>query len=167
MSNCLSFIDRSPWSWGVGAVGGSWSDHSSSRVDRRYVNALSISGYYMYKARITPRKELCVHVRSNWVPEEYPSTIRRLYEWTPDECIPEFFSDPEIFDSIHKDMPDLQLPTWCPTGEEFVVWHKKMLECEWVSQRIHHWIDLVFGYKVGIRYRNCLVESVMAISHWC
>lgn len=84
------------------------------------------------------------------MPEEYPSTISRLYQWTPDECIPEFYEDTNIFISQHFDMPDLGLVEWAALPEEFIQWHRQMLESDAVSEKLHKWIDLVFGYLVCI-----------------
>ncbi|KAH8057805.1 hypothetical protein JL722_6344 [Aureococcus anophagefferens] len=48
----------------------------------------------IYLARITPISVLRRVVRANFVAEHYPATVERLYAWTPDEAIPEFFCDP-------------------------------------------------------------------------
>ncbi|XP_017480170.1 PREDICTED: neurobeachin-like protein 2 [Rhagoletis zephyria] len=74
------------------------------------------------------------------------------------ELIPEFFYFPEFLKNMNKfDLGHLQitkekvddviLPPWATTPEEFIAIHRRALESEYVSQNLHHWIDLIFGYK--------------------
>ena len=74
------------------------------------------------------------------------------------ELIPELFTCPELLrnganlplGSRQDGTPvdDVTLPPWAHgSPERFVRLHRAALESEYVSQRLHHWIDLIFGYK--------------------
>ncbi|XP_049397674.1 protein GFS12 isoform X2 [Solanum stenotomum] len=116
-----------------------------------------------YKARRLPLTVLRMAVRSVYEPNEYPSTMQRLYQWTPDECIPEFYCDTQIFYSIHSGMSDLAVPSWAGTPEEFIKLHRDALESDRVSHQLHHWIDITFGYKLcgdaAVAAKNVMLPS--------
>ncbi|XP_022999796.1 protein GFS12 isoform X1 [Cucurbita maxima] len=102
-----------------------------------------------YKARRLPLSILRMAVRSVYEPNEYPSNMQRLYQWTPDECIPEFYCDSQIFYSMHDGMADLAVPPWAGSPEEFIKLHRVSLESDRVSEKLHEWIDVTFGYKMS------------------
>eukprot|EP01035_Chromulina_nebulosa_P016922 gene16922-22413_t len=42
---------------------------------------------------------------------------------------------------------DVELPPWAKSTKDFIKKCNKALECDYVSNHIHQWIDLIFGYK--------------------
>lgn len=75
-------------------------------------------------------------------------------ELTPEwYYLPEFLKNSNNFDfgttqASHHRIGDVLLPPWaCGDPEIFIRKHREALESEYVSQRLHQWIDLVFGYK--------------------
>ncbi|KAL8142570.1 hypothetical protein V2J09_015602 [Rumex salicifolius] len=74
------------------------------------------------------------------------------------ELIPEFFYMPEFLENrFDLDLGEKQsgekvgavmLPPWAKGSvREFIRKHREALECDYVSENLHHWIDLIFGYK--------------------
>ncbi|OQR92841.1 hypothetical protein ACHHYP_03160 [Achlya hypogyna] len=101
----------------------------------------------IYLARRLPLPLLRSIVRSSFESKEYPTTIARLYEWSPEECIPEFFLDASIFTSVHDEMPSLDLGPQSP--EAFIRHHRAALESDDASRHLHAWIDLNFGVALA------------------
>ncbi|XP_057461484.1 protein SPIRRIG-like isoform X2 [Actinidia eriantha] len=74
------------------------------------------------------------------------------------ELIPEFFYMPEFLENQFnldlgekqsgEKVGDVVLPPWAKgSAREFIRWHREALESNYVSENLHHWIDLIFGYK--------------------
>jgi hypothetical protein len=73
------------------------------------------------------------------------------------ELTPEWFTQPNMFRNKNaydlgttqdgKTIDEVELPPWAATPEEFVKIMSIAMESEYVSQHLHEWIDLIFGYK--------------------
>ncbi|KAI8380254.1 hypothetical protein BD560DRAFT_323822 [Blakeslea trispora] len=75
------------------------------------------------------------------------------------ELIPEFFYLPEFLTNVNKfnfgvkqgtgeAIDSVVLPPWAHGDPKlFIQRHREALESDFVSANLHHWIDLVFGYK--------------------
>jgi len=74
------------------------------------------------------------------------------------ELIPEFYESDGTFllNANHLKLGtrqdgsrvnDVQLPPWAKSSQDFISLCRQALECDYVSQQIHEWIDLIFGYK--------------------
>ena len=88
------------------------------------------------------------------------------------QLIPEFFYFPEFLVNINRynfgvrqdetRVDDVVLPPWAGNdARRFIQRHRQALECAYVSENLHHWIDLVFGYKqarIVRRSFSCGVE---------
>jgi len=74
------------------------------------------------------------------------------------ELIPEFFYMPEFLSNSSRlnlgktqkgdVVGDVSLPLWAKGDpKEFIRIHREALESRYVSENLHEWIDLIFGYK--------------------
>lgn len=75
------------------------------------------------------------------------------------ELTPEFFYLPDFLLNINhynfgtrdgsgEEVNDVKLPPWAKGDPQiFVAKHREALESSYVSQNLHSWIDLVFGFK--------------------
>ncbi|XP_044260057.1 WD repeat and FYVE domain-containing protein 3 isoform X2 [Tribolium madens] len=89
------------------------------------------------------------------------------------ELIPEFFYLPEFLENLNQfdlgakqsgvALGDVVLPPWAKQDpREFIRVHRMALECDYVSQNLHHWIDLIFGYK---QQGQPAIDSVNVFHH--
>lgn len=70
-------------------------------------------------------------------------------------CCPAFLANTENLDlgvrtadaATRTPIADVVLPPWAPSPRDFVAQMRAALESDHVSAHLHHWIDLIFGYK--------------------
>lgn len=77
---------------------------------------------------------------------------------TVKELIPEFYQNDDSFLvnylgldlGVRQDknrVDHVLLPPWAKNARDFLKKQQKALESDYVSKNLHHWIDLIFGYK--------------------
>ncbi|KAK3083537.1 hypothetical protein FSP39_025014, partial [Pinctada imbricata] len=124
------------------------------------------AGVMHYMLRMEPFTSLHIQLQSGRFDvadrqfHSIPATWQSLMENPNDvkELIPEFFYLPEFLVNMNNfDLGKLQftgerinhveLPRWAKSPEDFIYKHRQALESDYVSANLHHWIDLIFGYK--------------------
>ena len=90
------------------------------------------------------------------------------------ELTPEFFNLPEFLVNLNgydfgtrqgsnKTIGQVELPPWAKGDPKiFIAKHREALESPYVSQNLHKWIDLIFGYK---QRGEAALEAVNVFHH--
>lgn len=92
------------------------------------------------------------------IPDAWDSASRRnkadVRELTPEFfCMPEFLTNLNGYDfgrrqTSGRKVDNVVLPPWAKGDPKiFIAKHREALESPYVSENLHHWIDLVFGFK--------------------
>ncbi|XP_038622549.1 protein FAN isoform X1 [Tachyglossus aculeatus] len=130
-----------------------------------YGSHYSSPGYVLfYLVRIAPEYMLCLqngrfdHADRmfNSIAETWKNCLDGATDFK--ELIPEFYGDDFSFLANHskldlgkrqggKMVDDVELPPWASGPEDFLQKSKDALESPYVSEHLHEWIDLIFGYK--------------------
>lgn len=115
--------------------------------------------------RLQPFAELHRKMQSNDfdLPDRLFSSIQETWRMCNSqmsevkELTPEFYCNANFLKNLNhfalgkrhdqRVVNDVQLPPWAKTPEEFVTLHRAALESELVSQHLHEWVDLIFGFK--------------------
>nr|XP_031548077.1 protein FAN [Vicugna pacos] len=130
-----------------------------------YGSHYSSPGYVLfYLVRIAPEYMLCLQNGRfdnadrmfNSIAETWKNCLDGATDFK--ELIPEFYGDDISFlvNSLKLDLgkrqggqmvDDVELPPWAQSPEDFLRKSREALESSYVSEHLHEWIDLVFGYK--------------------
>ncbi|ORZ26124.1 hypothetical protein BCR42DRAFT_315828 [Absidia repens] len=90
------------------------------------------------------------------------------------ELIPEFFCLPEFLENVNKfnfgtkqgtgeTIDSVTLPPWASGDSKiFIQRHREALESDYVSENLHHWIDLIFGHK---QQGKAAIDSINVFHH--
>ena len=130
-----------------------------------YGTHYSTPGYVLhYLVRVAPEFMLCLQNGKfdtsdrmfHSIPDTWDSCMNNPTDLK--ELIPEFFCGSGEFLNNSEDLDlgrrqtgdrvdNVDLPAWAKRPHDFIRKNKKALESEYVSENLHQWIDLIFGYK--------------------
>jgi hypothetical protein len=106
--------------------------------------------YFKLQEKFNQPNELFHSIPDSWRRcTNDPADVREL---TPEFfCNPVFLRNENSLEFRSQDgipVVDVALPPWARnSADEFIRINRLALESEYVSQNLHHWIDLIFGYK--------------------
>ncbi|RMX49368.1 hypothetical protein pdam_00014803, partial [Pocillopora damicornis] len=130
-----------------------------------YGSHYSTPGYVLYYlVRVAPEFMLCLQGGKFDQPDRLFNSIAETWENVltghadVKELIPEFFHSSGEFLLNSQSLPlgckqdktkvmDVELPAWAKDPGDFIRKNREALECPYVSEKLHNWIDLIFGYK--------------------
>uniref|UniRef100_A0A3Q0SVF9 Neutral sphingomyelinase activation associated factor n=1 Tax=Amphilophus citrinellus TaxID=61819 RepID=A0A3Q0SVF9_AMPCI len=130
-----------------------------------YGSHYSSPGYVLfYLVRVAPEHMLCLqngrYDNADRMFNSIGETWKNCLEGATDfkELIPEFYGTDFSFleNALNLDLGrkqngslvgDVVLPPWATDASDFLEKHRAALESQYVSEHLHEWIDLVFGFK--------------------
>uniref|UniRef100_A0A3B4A0Z8 Uncharacterized protein n=1 Tax=Periophthalmus magnuspinnatus TaxID=409849 RepID=A0A3B4A0Z8_9GOBI len=130
-----------------------------------YGSHYSSPGYVLfYLVRVAPEHMLCLqngrYDHADRMFNSVGETWRNCLEGATDfkELIPEFYGTDFTFleNRLGLDLGrrqngsyvgDVVLPPWASDARDFLQKHRTALESQFVSEHLHEWIDLIFGFK--------------------
>lgn len=130
---------------------------------RTYLYATGYSNSFIvshYLVRMEPFTSIHVKLQDgkfdnpNRIFQSIPDSFSRLIGSANSfrELVPEFFFLPDFLENSDKfDLgcvqDSVELPVWSSTSVDFIQKHQQALESDACSTKIHHWIDLIWGYQ--------------------
>ncbi|XP_025069268.1 protein FAN isoform X6 [Alligator sinensis] len=130
-----------------------------------YGSHYSSPGYVLfYLVRVAPEYMLCLQNGKfdhadrtfNSIAETWKNCLDGATDFK--ELIPEFYENDSSFlvNGLKLDLgkrqggkmvEDVELPPWASDPDDFLQKSQDALESQYVSEHLHEWIDLIFGYK--------------------
>ncbi|XP_075600152.1 protein FAN isoform X5 [Balearica regulorum gibbericeps] len=130
-----------------------------------YGSHYSSPGYVLfYLVRVAPEYMLCLQNgkfdHADRMFNSLAETWKNCLDGATDfkELIPEFYESDSSFliNSLKLDLgkrqggkmvEDVELPPWASDPDDFLQKSQEALESQYVSEHLHEWIDIIFGYK--------------------